>query len=81
MKKTLTLYEDTSKWYGLCGQTVCDENGVIFNVYNLNECPEDATIGRDLFNAKDFLEAVKYGIELAKQGYTEVEYVIGEAEE
>lgn len=41
-----------------------------FSVSNMDECPEDAIIGRCLFDAYDYLEAVKVGIELAKQGYT-----------
>ena len=40
-----------------------------------NECPEDAVIGRDLFDEKDFIKAVKLGMELAKQGYDDVKYV------
>lgn len=59
------------------GQTLFDENGnCVFCVYNLNECPEDAIIRRGLFDANDYINAVKYGIQLAQQGYTDVE--IGE---
>lgn len=69
MKKILEIeYEDN-------GQIVYDELGVRFSVYNLDECPEDAIIGRELFDASDYLRAVRYGIELAKQGYDSVEYV------
>ena len=45
----------------------------MFSVSNLNECPEDAIISRDLFDAEDYIKAVKYGITLAQQGYTDVE--------
>lgn len=44
-----------------------------FFVTNLCECPEDATITRDLFNGDDFIAAVSLGMELAKKGYTELE--------
>ena len=43
--------------------------------YNLDEHPEDAIISRDLFSASQYLQAVRYGIELAKQGYDNVEYI------
>ena len=49
-----------------------DTGGMVFRVNNLAECPEDAIIGRSLFDAHDWLSAVKYGIELAQQGYTNV---------
>ena len=37
------------------------------------ECPEDAIIGRELFDVHDYISTVKLGMELAKQGYTEIE--------
>lgn len=49
-----------------------DSNKEVFYVNNLADCPEDAIIGRSLFDAYDWLKAVKYGIELAQQGYTSV---------
>jgi hypothetical protein len=55
-----------------------DELETKFSVSNLSECPEDAIIGRDLFDADDYLRAVKYGIALAKQGYDDVEYELEE---
>lgn len=44
----------------------------VFHAYNLAECPEDAIIGRDIFDAYDWLKAVKFGMELARQGYVDV---------
>lgn len=44
-------------------------------VSNLNRCPEDATIDRDLFSAEDFIEAVKFGMSLAQAGYDDVELI------
>ena len=50
-----------------------DTDRTLFSVYNLSECPEDAIIGRDLFDGSDWVEAVRYGMELAKQGYDGIE--------
>lgn len=75
MKKILKLYEERNRYEGTCYQEISDELGCRFSVSNLGECPEDAMIGRELFDASDYLRAVRYGIELAKQGYDEVEYV------
>ena len=74
MKKTLRLEVEYEDDY-VVGERVHDNDKLIFDVYDLTECPEDATICRDLFNAYDYIKAVRYGIELAKQGYDEVEYV------
>ena len=75
MKKILKLSQEQNRYEGTFYQEVNDELGVRFSVCNLNECPEDAIIGRELFDASDYLRAVRYGIELAKQGYDVVEYV------
>lgn len=71
-KKILDLYEERDI-YGPTYQDVSDENKILFCVTNLDECPEDATINRDLFSAQQYIEAVRYGIKLAKQGYDDVE--------
>ena len=44
-----------------------------FSAYDLCECPEDATIYRDLFNGDDYLNAIQLGMELAREGYTSIE--------
>lgn len=76
MRKKILKLADDQEW-GLREQTVYDPDtdGELFRVYDLTECPEDATIDRDLFDAGDYLRAVRYGIELAKEGYDEVEYI------
>ena len=48
------------------------ENGISFSVHDLYECPEDAVIGRDLFDAYNYIKALNKGIELAGKGYTSV---------
>lgn len=55
-------------------QEICDDNNdIYFSVHNLTECPEDATVYRNLFNADDYIRALNKGIELAKKGYTKIE--------
>ena len=49
------------------------DEGVSFSVSDLSECPEDACIGRDLFDAHDFIKTLKLGMELANKGFTEIE--------
>ena len=71
-KKILDLYEERN-CYGLTYQEISDENEILFNVTNLDEFPEDATINRNLFSAQQYIKAVRYGIKLAKQGYDDVE--------
>lgn len=80
MVKTLTVYEEINTWY-TDRQSVVDDGKTIFSVCNLCECPEDAIIGRDLFDAHDFVRAVEYGMKLAKDGYTSIEVVISNEEE
>lgn len=44
-----------------------------FSVCNLSGCPEDAIIGRDLFDADDYIRAVRTGMMLAQDGYTDLD--------
>lgn len=44
----------------------------VYSVWNLCDCPEDAIVDRSLFSAYDYVRAVEYGMELAKQGYDSV---------
>ena len=47
-----------------------------YRVCNLTDCPEDAIITRDLFSADDFIEAIRFGMNLAKKGYTDIDLSI-----
>lgn len=68
-------YETDSDDFAV-GVSVFDNNDdMVFSVWNLNECPEDAVIGRDLFDEQDFMNAVKLGMKLAKEGYTDCKIV------
>lgn len=76
MEKILKLdiyYTENMDIGGDRSQTIIDkENDINFGVSNLAECPEDAIIGRDLFNSDDYIRALNKGIELANKGYTKV---------
>lgn len=82
-KKLLLDVEYEEDYYGYeRSQTINNkENDIYFCVYNLNECPEDAIIGRNLFTADNYIKALNEGIELAKKGYTSVEIGTYEEEE
>lgn len=43
------------------------DNDINFGVCNLDECPEDAIIGRCLFDTNDYIRALNKGIELLKK--------------
>lgn len=71
---TVKSYIDPYEHYRYHFQTVFDSDGHrIFYVGDLNECPEDAILGRDLFDAGDFIDAIKLGMRLAKDGYEDLE--------
>ena len=81
MIKKFEIHQKEGYDYYYDYQRVKDEEGVKFSVHNLAECPEDAIIGRDLFDAGDWIDAVEYGMELVKQGYDGIETVTIEDEE
>lgn len=77
--KVFKLDEEEDEYNNITSsQTVYDGDKTVFDVWNLDECPEDAIIDRSLFDAHDWLAAVKYGIELARQGYTDVGFKMEE---
>jgi queuine/archaeosine tRNA-ribosyltransferase len=80
--KVYGLVEDEDEYGEVFYQKLYDkeEQVTFFTVSNLNECPEDAIIGRDLFDAADYIKAVRRGIKLAKQGYTDASFEVGDAE-
>lgn len=72
LKLDIYYTEDIDSW-GDRSQTIIDkENDINFGVSNLTDCPEDAIIGRDLFDSDDYIRALNKGIELANKGYTKV---------
>ena len=44
-----------------------------FHVHNMWDESEDCTIARNLFSAQDFIEAVRFGMDLAAKGYNDIE--------
>lgn len=60
MLKTLIAFEESSDWEGIYHQELWDpdKRTCLFSVSNLWECPEDAIIGRGLFDS--------YGAEISK---------------
>lgn len=73
MDLVLDYSERTDSYGDIRGQSVVNKHeGIYFGVSNLDECPEDAIIGRDLFAADDYIDTLNKGIELAKKGYTSV---------
>ena len=44
-------------------------------VYDLVDCPEDATISRDLIGCSDIIGFIKFGFSLAKYGYTNIKVI------
>lgn len=76
MKIKTYVYEEDGERYDCFRQYLYDpDDGMrcIFDVWDLTECPEDAIIGRDLFDVDDYVGALNKGIELAKAGYDRVE--------
>lgn len=71
--KVLKGYYSDDEYGGDFSQEVYDDKKCLFRVANLCECPEDAIIGRDLFDAGDYISAIEYGMELARQGYSQIE--------
>lgn len=60
-------------YYGFCkGEEVYDGDKLLFDVYNLTDCPEDAIVGRSLFSSSNWIDAVRLGMELSRQGYDDV---------
>lgn len=47
--------------------------GIYFKAYDMCECPEDATLNRDLFDGYGYLAAIELGMKLAHMGYDNIE--------
>lgn len=75
------IYKREDEYEGVNAHEVEINNVNNFRAYNMNECPEDAIIGRDLFDGYDYINAVKYGLKLAKDGYIDIEIEVKPMEE
>lgn len=74
MELRIKIIEEIDTYDDMCRyQEINDkENNIRFSVSNLDYCPEDAIIGRDLFSATDYINVLNKGIELANKGITKV---------
>lgn len=72
--KVIEEYNDylSETWYQ---EVLNPEEKTIYSVCNMCECPEDATIERNLVSAFEYIDILNAGIELAKQGYDKVTYI------
>lgn len=50
----------------------CPQEQIAYCVENMDGCPEDAIIDRDLFTAEDYIAAIQLGMDLREKGYTNV---------
>lgn len=75
MEKRLKVFlGDNKDWEYHRQEVWCDDcDRMRYTVYDMCDCPEDATIDRDLFSGHEYIKAIMLGIELAKQGYTGIE--------
>ena len=77
MDKTLnlTVYWEPDTEYGdkvPRYQRIERDGKIIYSVCNLTDCPEDAIIARDLVSAEDIIDWIKYGMNLAAEGYNDI---------
>lgn len=63
-----------------CHHTLLLNGRPIFSAHNLNDCPEDAIIGRDLTDGMEALRLIKVGYKLGKADDT-IEFTEREATE
>lgn len=55
---------------------------VRYSVHDLTECPEDATLYRDLFSGWQYIDALRLGMKIAKAGYDSITFEeVAETEE
>lgn len=79
--KKLTLTIGTHGWGERTSHSVSDPDtgeGLYWVIDLACDCPEDATLARDIPDAYEWLEGVRYGMELAKQGFDSVEFEVVE---
>lgn len=53
-------------------EVLSPEEKTLYSVCNMCECPEDASIERNLVSAFEYIDILNAGIKLAKQGYDKV---------
>lgn len=68
----VVVNQEENDYDGVCYEFI-DNDMMQFSVSNMDECSEDAIIGRCLFDADDYIRAVKTGMMLAQEGYTDLD--------
>ena len=69
----LKLMEKIDDYEGCRFQALWSEDEEVhYSVSNLCECPEDATIDRDLVSADEIVDFIKLGMRLAEKGYDRI---------
>lgn len=69
-------YNDVCQFQELSQADTKGSIRVLYRVYSLNECPEDAIIGRSLVSAEEIIDFIKYGMRLNEQGYTADDIIV-----
>lgn len=74
MDYVVKIFEEADSYGSVHHQGVInkDTNEVLYAISNMSECPEDAVIGRGLFTADEYVDAIRFGMNLASQGYTDI---------
>lgn len=85
MLKTLIAFNKSDTSEEVAHQELWDPDKkcCLFSVSNLWECPEDAIIGRDLFDSYGAEILIEHGMKWAKEGYDSlyIKYVMCPKEE
>lgn len=66
------INQEEDEYDSVCYEFI-DNDMMQFHVGNMSECPEDAIIGRGLFDADDYIRAVRTGMKLAQEGYADLD--------
>lgn len=81
IKRLVCKYETDDDYGGdvHSAESLLDGGKEIYSISNLTECPEDATLARDLPDVETIVKLIRYGMDLAASGYSDVivDYVEG----
>ena len=76
---TLNFYDNEdyeNHIHRIWNETKDDTVGSVdFFAYDLTDCPEDATLSRDLFTGSEYIDALRLGMQIAKAGYTSIDVI------
>lgn len=72
MTKNLLVIDITEDYFRYQELYDLDTEKCIFSVSDLYECPEDATVDRDLTSADEIVDFIKLGMKYMQEGYTKL---------